>query len=252
MKLTTTVLGNSLKRLLIILLLPIAAACSSTWDQDAAQEPIMINVMRLQLKPTTTEQFRTLHLLQTMPRQRADGMPWRLTTTDTFGNNFSVTISTPLANFAQLDSSTFTPTELGEALFGASVESRERVVVQTRPDMSIATDQEILPLRRMAYFQVRQGKIPEFEAFWINTVLPVMRARGIEGYQIFQNLIGGPQGQYLGALWIPNYAALDTLSMNTMLSAEQQTNFGNLVESYEIRVQQIDQELSFGFPGLPN
>jgi len=218
--------------------------------QNAVQEPIMINVMRIQLKPTMTEQFRTLHMLQTMPGQQESGTPWRLTTHDIFGDSFKVTVSTPLENYAQLDNSTFTPTELGEALFGNSVEHRERLILQTRPDMGIPSDQGISPLRRMAYIKVHQARIADFEEFWIGIIIPAMRNRGFEGYQVFQTLLGGSQGEYIGGLWLQNYEALDSLNMNTLLTPAQQTEFGNLVEDYRITVQSVDQDLSYGFQGL--
>ncbi len=219
------------------------------WTPVRAQEPIMINVMRIQLKPAMTERFRALHLTQTVPSQQSSGMPWRLTTSNFFGDNFEVVVSTPLENFAELDHRNFVPTELGQALFSASVDHRQRLVVQTRPDMGIPGG-DLTGLRRMAYLQVSQGQIAEFEEFWRGTVLPAMRSRGIQGYQMFQTLIGEPQGQYIGGLWLDNFAALDSLEMNTLLTADQQRRFGNLVEEYVIEVQVVDRELSWGLPGL--
>jgi|GEM_PF-2406272 len=240
---------KSIGKVIIAILLPIAVDWSSAQAQNEAAAGVQINVMRIYLKPAMTERFRALHLTQTAPNQRADGMPWRLTTHDIFGRSFEVTISTPLASFAELDDDNFVPTEIGAALFGESVDYRERLVVQTRPDMSIPGD-GITGLRRMAYFQVRQGRIPDFEQFWTGTVLPAMRQRGIEGYQIFQTLIGGPQGQYIGGLWLQNYADLDSLGMDTLLTVDQQREFGDLVDEYTIKVQEVDRELSWGFQGL--
>ena len=115
--------------------------------------------------------------------------------------------------------------------------------------MSIPGD-GITGLRRMAYFQVRQSRILDFEQFWTGTILPAMRQEGIEGYQIFQTVIGGPQGQYIGGLWLQNYAELDSLEMDTLLTVNQQREFGDLVDEYTIKVQEVDRELSWGFPGL--
>jgi hypothetical protein len=240
-------LRSSVRKLFILTLVPVAIGYSSSFAQNAPQEPIMISVNRVQLKPTTTGQFRALHLVQSMPDQQARGVPWRLTTQDVFGDSFKFTISTPIENYAELDTNTFTPSDLGEALFGASVESRERVILQTRPDMGIPGNQGISSLRRMAYMKVHQARIADFEEFWVDTVLPAMRNRGFEGYQIFQTLMGGSQGEYIGGLWIQNFAELDTLNMNTLLTPAQQEEFGTLVEDYRITVQAVDEELTYGF-----
>lgn len=246
MKLITAAFAYPLKKLVFISLFPVVMASSLS----QAQEPILINVMRLQLKPTMVEKFRAFHLNEAMPSQRAGGGAWRLTTTEVLGQSWTMTNSTPLDNFAQLDEGAFALSESGEALFGLSVESRERVIMQTRPDLSIGDDQTVQPLRRIAYMQVRQGRIPEFESFWAGTVLSAMRSRGIDRYQIFQTVMGGSQGQYIGAMWLPNYAELDSLAMNTLLTPAQQAEFGELVESFEVKLQSVDQELSYGFPGL--
>ena len=239
----------SVSKVIITILLPFALIWPSAQAQNTAADPVQINVMRIHLKPTMTERFRALHLTQTAPNQRASGMPWRLTTHDIFGRSFEVTISTPLDSFAELDDNNFVPTEIGTALFGEAVDYRERLVVRTRPDMSIPGD-GITGLRRMAYFQVRQGRIPDFEQFWVGTILPAMRQRGVEGYQIFQTVIGGPQGQYIGGLWLQNYAELDSLGMDTLLTVDQQRAFGDLVDEYTIKVQEVDRDLSWGFQGL--
>jgi len=246
MKLTATVFSYSTKKLFLICLFFVSVASSLS----QAQEPVLINVMRLQLKPTLVEKFRAFHLNEVIPSQRAGGAAWRLTTTEEFGQSWTMTNSTPLDDFAQLDEETFVFSESGETLFGLSVESRERLVMQTRPDLGIAGDGTVLPLRRMAYMQVRQGKIPEFESFWAETVLPAMRGRGIDAYTIFQTLLGGSQGQYIGGMWLPNYAALDSLAMNTLLTPAQLAEFGDLVESFEVKIQSVDQELGYGFPSL--
>lgn len=248
MKLTAIALSCWKKKLFLICLFFVSVASSLS----QAQESILINVNRLLLKPTAVEKFRAFHLNEAMPAQRAGGAAWRLTTTEVFGQSWTMTISTPLENFAQLDDESFVFSESGESLFGLSVESRERLVMQTRPDLGIASDQTVFPVRRMAYMQVRQGRIPQFESFWAGTILPAMRNRGVEAYTIFQTLLGGSQGQYIGGMWLPNYAALDSLDMATLLTPAQQAEFGELVESFEVKIQSVDQELSYGFPGLQN
>ncbi len=245
MKSITAVVAYPLKKLVYICLFPVVLASSLS----QAQEPVLINVMRLQLKPTMVEKFRAFHLNEAMPNQRANGGAWRLTTTEAFGQSWTMTNSTPLDNFAQLDSDEFVFSESGESLFGLSVESRERMVMQTRPELGIADDQTVLPLRRMAYMQVRQGRIPEFESFWAETILPALRGRGVQSYTVFQTLFGGSQGAFVGGMWLPNYAALDSLDMNSLLTPAQQAEFGEYVESFVVKIQSVDQELSYGFPG---
>jgi hypothetical protein len=233
-----------------LLSLPLMLATGAIQAQDEMPDPILINVMQLQIKASHVDEFRSFHRDEIMPSMRAQGTPWRLASSNVFGNSFEFAIATPLDNFAQLDNENIVLTDMGAATFEAAVDSRRRFVVTSRPDLSVPGENMVMQLRRMARFVAAPGKALEFEEFWQETIMPAMSNAGISNYQVFQTVIGGPQGEYYGGLYLPNFAAMDSLDMNSLLSARQQTQFGELVEVFEVNLVNTDRELSWGLPGL--
>ena len=240
---------NNIKKLMVLILFPLAMVITSVQAQDA-QEPILISVMQVQLKASGTDEFRSFHIEEVMPSIREQGQPWRLATSSVFGDSFEFVIASPITNYAQLDEGGFQISDMGAVAFENAVESRRRFVVQLRPELGIPGEQGVLSLRRMARFQVAQGKIQDFEEFWTETIIPSLRSAGVSGYQVFQTVMGGMQGEYFGTLYLPNFAALDSLNLGTVLSVREQAEFGELVAEFEVSLVSIDQELSYGLPNL--
>ena len=207
-------------------------------------------MLQVQVKPGEVGNFRSLHREEIMPNGQAQGEPWRLTGSLFFGDSFQFIVAQPLANYAQLDSGGGGLSDMGSNTFQNAVEWRKRFVVTTRPDMSIGGGSGVQALRRMARFQVKPGSVPAFEEFWNDTIAPAIRDAGMTGYQVFQTLVGGPQGEYYGAIYLPNFAALDTTNFATILSEREQQEFGELVDEFEVTIQRVDRELSYGLPGL--
>lgn len=239
------------KRLVpIFFSIPLLLACSILSAQDAAPDPILINVMQVQLKASHVGVFRSFHEDEVIPNMRSGGVPWRLTSANVFGDSFEYAVATPLENFAQLDLPELQLSEMGSEAFGSAVESRRRFVVTSRPDLTVPGDGGVMSLRRMAHIVAAPGKALEFEEFWKGTVMPAMRNAGISNYQVFQTLIGGPQGEYYGGMYLPNFAAMDSLNMNALLTPRQQAQFGELVDVFEVDLVRTDRDLSYGLPGL--
>lgn len=236
--------------LVLILSFPLALTCGVTQAQNTPTEPILINIMRVQLNPSGVDAFRSFHRDEIIPNQHTEGLPWRLTSAAVFGDSFEVVVATPIQNFAELDSPGIQLTDMGIATFQSAVHSRQRFILTSRPDLGVPGQNNVLPLRRLAHIVASPGKALEFEEFWLETIVPAMRNAGISGYQVFQTVIGGPQGEYYGAMYLPNYAAMDSLDMNSLLNARQQVRFGELVDVFEVTLVSTDRELSYGLPGL--
>lgn len=234
----------------LILVFPLILAFSTVQAQDGPAEPILINIMRVQLDPSHGDAFRSFHGDEIMPNQRAEGLPWRLTSSSVFGESFEFVVATPISNFAELDEPGGQLTDMGAATFQSAVNSRQRFILTTRPDLAIAGNGGVMPLRRLAHIVAAPGKALEFEEFWQETIVPAMRNAGISDYQVFQTVIGGPQGEYYGAMYLPNFGAMDSLDMNSLLSERQQLQFGELVDVFEVTLVRTDMDLSYGLPGL--
>jgi len=238
------------RRFLFVLSFPLILACGAAQAQNAQPGPILINIMRVQLNPSHADAFRSFHNDEIIPSQHAAGLPWRLTTSTVFGESFEYVVATPISSFAELDQPGTQLTDMGAATFQAAVNSRQRFVLTTRPDLAIPGDGTVMPLRRLAHIVAAPGKALEFEEFWQETIMPAMRDAGISNYQMFQTVIGGPQGEYYGGLYLPDFGAMDSLDMNSLLTARQQAQFGELVDVFDVNLVRTDMDLSYGLPGL--
>jgi hypothetical protein len=238
------------RKLFISLLVPIAVGLSFISQTVAQDPPNLIVVSLTQLKPGMIPVFQELHREVVMPNQRANGFAWRLTQQTIFGDSFQVSVSIPLENFALIDSFQPIESELSAAFLENAVEWQRLFVLQSRAELSIAGGQGVQPFRRMVRIQVKQGKIPEFEQYWIDTIIPAMTRSGVAGYQLFQTIMGGPQGEYYGGLYFANLAELDGFNITGGLSdaesAQLQTGFGELIDELDISFIAVDPELTYG------
>jgi len=228
----------------------ILSSITYAWAQ-ATDAPVLIRVNQLQLNPGMIDEFRDLHRDVYMPIGRENGSPWRLTTMSIFGDSFQMVIGTPLTNYAQLDGSGgFSQSDMASTTFGAAVQSRRSFIVQARPELGIAGGSGVQPLRRVVRILVAPGKIPEFETFWTNTIIPALSQSGVAGYQVFQTVMGGPQGEYFGGLYFPDFASLDEFNPTGGLTARAATalqeEFGELVAEFEVSFVGVDMDLSYG------
>ncbi len=236
------------------------ALVGSFSSQILAQQaqPQLIQVNQLLLKPNEAERFRAIHRDNFMPRGRANGLPFRVTTSTILGPSFQLTVATPIANFAALDAPT--PLDGGSIeaqmlreAWNASVTSRRSFVVTSRPDMSMPgvpnADYSVA-----VRFQVKSGMGAQWEALWKSTILPALSASGGVGTSVFQTVQGGKNGEYFALTPLANMAALDGPGPFSALSPEEgaalAAKVSALLEEYETNISRTDHELSYGLPGL--
>ena len=236
------------------------ALVSSFSSQVLAQqaERQLIQVNQLVLKPNEAERFRAIHRDNFMPRSRAGGLPFRVTTSTVLGQSFQMSVATPIPNFAALDGGTPLDGDSVEAqmlreAWNSAVTSRRSFVVTTRPDMNMAPapNEDYSVVVR---FQVKSGKAPQFEALWKSTIRPALVASGQKGTSVFQTLQGGMNGEYFALTPLVNMAALDGPGPFSSMSPEEgaalTAQVSELLEEYETNIARTDHELSYGLPGL--
>jgi hypothetical protein len=224
--------------------------------QQAERQLIQVN--QLVLKPNEAERFRAIHRDNFMPRGRASGLPFRVTTSAVLGQSFQVSVATPIPNFAALDGGTpldggTVEAQMLREAWNSAVTSRRSFVITSRPDMNMAPAPNA-DYSLVVRFQVKSGKAPQFEALWKSTIRPALVASGQKGTSVFQTLQGGRNGEYFALTPLANMAALDGpgpfSSMTPEEGARLTAQVSELLEEYETNITKTDHELSYGLPGL--
>lgn len=247
------------KLTLCSLLLTLLASTASTqlFAQQNA-EPILIQVNQLEIYPDKMDQFRAIHRDSFMPAARARGVAWRLTNRVTLGNTMQVTVASPIPNMASLQNqnspgANSTESQLALGLWNQTVKSRRSMIVTSRPDLSM----EAIPntgMTTVVHFLIQPGKEPAFARYWTELVRPAMTKSGVVGAQLFQTTTGGPQGEYWLLVPQEGYAALDGPGPFSGVTPEEGARLqemGNeLFITWDTQVTVVDQELSYGLPGL--
>lgn len=247
------------KNLLATLVLPLIISFAFA-SQILAQDliPQLMQVNQLQLKPDKIERFRAIHRDVFMPADRQRGLPWRYTTSTIIGESFQMTVVTPIANMAALDQpaalgATSLEQELSLEIWNTAVVSRRSYIVISRPDMSMEGQPET-GITALYRFQVKSGHEPRFVALWNEKVIPALTQSGIKGTQVFQTLAGGKNGEFFSLTPIENFAFMDGGGPFRGLAPEDaaalNVELGLLLDEMEISFTQVDQELSYGLPGL--
>lgn len=238
------------------ILLAAVSFSSQVLAQQAQAQLIQVN--QLILKPNEAERFRAIHRENFMPRSRASGLPFRVTTSTVLGPSFQFTVATPIPNFAALDAATPLDGDSVEAQmlresWNSAVVSRRSFVVTSRPDMSMAgapnADYSVV-----VRFQLKSGMEQRWVALWNSTILPALAASGNRGTAVFQTVQGGRNGEFFALTPLENMAALDGpgpfSSMSPAEGAALTAQVSELLEMYETNVTRTDHDLSYGLPGL--
>ena len=229
---------------------------SQVLAQQAERQLIQVN--QLVIKPNEIERFRAIHRDNFMPRSRAGGLAYRVTTSTVLGQSFQMSVASPIPNYASLDGGTPLDGDSVEAqmlreAWNSAVTSRRSFVITTRPDMNMepAPNADYTTVVR---FQVKAGKAQQFEAMWKSMIRPALVASGQKGTSVFQTVQGGRQFEYFALTPLANMAALDGpgpfSSMNPEEGAALTAQVSELLEEIETSITRTDHELSYGLPGL--
>ncbi len=224
--------------------------------QQAQSQLIQVN--QLVLDPNKTESFRAIHRENFMPRGRANGLAWRVTSSTVFGQSFEVTVATPIASFAALDAPTpldgnSIEAQMMRETWNSAVTSRRSFIVRSRPDMSMpaAPNADYSVVVR---FQLKSGMEQQWVALWNTEILPALTASGGRGTSVFQTVQGGLNGEFFALTPLANMAALDGPGPFSALSPQEgaalSAKVSALLEEYETNITRTDHDLSYGLPGL--
>jgi hypothetical protein len=229
---------------------------SQIFAQQAERQLIQVN--QLELKSEMVDQFRGIHRDIFMPRNRASGQAWRLTSRVALGNTLQMILAFPIANMAALDAQgggglSGTDLQLVQTVFPQTIQSRRSFIVTSRPDMSMA-GQPQTGLTVSYRFQVKSGKIPEFVQLWNSKVIPALTASNVVGTSVFQTVQGGRVGEFFSLTPIPDFASVDGPGPFGGIDPQEaqalNLEMANLLDEMEITYNRVDMELSYGLPGL--
>jgi len=246
-----------------VLSIPLLALCFSASSHIVAQqgvEPIMMVVNQLEIWPDKVDQFREIHRDAYIPASRARGTAWRVTNRTALGNTLEFSVVTPIANMAAMaamtengPAATEVESQLAADLWCQTVKSRRSVVLTTRPDLSMAAVPNT-GLSTLVRMQVKPGKALGFASYMTDLVLPTMSDAGVVGAQMFETTLGGPAGEFWMSIPHSGVAALDAPGPFDNVTPELGMRLleanTELLDSWETRLIYVDQELSFGLPGL--
>jgi hypothetical protein len=223
-----------------------------------AAEPILIQVNQLEIKPGKLDEFRAVHKNSFMPASRERGVPWRVTNRTALGNTLQVVVATPIPNMAALGNqnppgATALETELAMGIWNETVISRRSFIITSRPDISMPAVPNT-GMTTMVHFQLKPGKDVAFAIYLKESILPAMAASGVVGAQVFQTTVGGPAGEFWLQVPQTGYAAMDGpgpfSSVSVAEGARMQEMAAELFVGWDTSFNIIDQELSYGLPGL--
>jgi hypothetical protein len=223
-----------------------------------AVEPILIQVNQLEIKPDKLDQFRAIHRDSFMPAARARGTAWRMTNRVVLGNTLQLVVASPIPNMASLSMQTSPganalESQLALDLWNQTVISRRSFIVASRPDISMPAVPNT-GMTTMVHFQLKPGKDVAFAIYLKESILPAMSASGVVGAQVFQTTMGGPAGEFWLQVPQTGYAAMDGpgpfSSVSVADGARMQAMASELFVGWETSFNIVDQELSYGLPGL--
>jgi hypothetical protein len=248
-----------MKKLYITTFTVLLAAVSFSSQVLAQQaQAQLIQVNQLTLHPNQVERFRAIHRDNFMPRGKANGIPFRVTSSVVLGPSFQFTVASPIPNFAALDNASPLAGDSVEAQmlresWNSAVASRRSFVVTSRPDMSMpaAPNADYSVVVR---FQLKSGMEQQWVALWNSTILPALAASGGTGTSVFQTVQGGKNGEFFALTPLESMADLDGpgpfSSMSPAEGAALTAKVSELLEEYETNITRTDHELSYGLPGL--
>lgn len=247
---------RNFKVVAVSILVLIGSFSVQTLAQQA--QPQLIQVNQLILNPNEADRFRAIHEENFMPRGRANGLPWRVTTSTVLGPSFQFTVATPITDFAALDAPTPLDGDSIEArmmreTWNSAVVSRRSFEVTSRPDMSMSTAPNA-DYSVVVRFQLKSGMEQQWVALWNEEILPALVASCSRGTSVFQTLQGGKNGEFFALTPLASMAALDGPGPFSSLTPEQgaalTAKVSVLLEEYETNITRTDYALSYGLPGL--
>lgn len=215
-------MGNLLhRRSTWILAAPVAVLAVLVWPGDPAgaqdsQQPQLLRVTLVQLKPETAPQWAELQRTELIPAQKKGGLPWRDTwASATSGDVYQRAILTPISSLAQYDGQAPIVKALGQQGAQAFGEKSRRLVassrgeiIRTRPDLGFGRRPAKPNIGLLTTIIVANGRGADFESFLRTEVIPGLKKANVGYYAVSQMVYGGDANQYMTLLTFDNFAEL--------------------------------------------
>jgi len=207
----------------ILSILAVLAVSTMGWTQSEGPNWIQVNVVKV--KPEYISEFIELQKNDITPYVKKNDVPWRAAwKTGVYGNTYTFVFVTPIASFAEYD-------EQGDldpvvaAKFVKYVSDRDSYAAIYRPDLSKERDNATPPnVIVVTDIGVAPGREAEYAEYVKTDVLPYMSdpKTGIEGFEVSQNIFGGPVG-FTTVMYVSNFAYIDggSSSSRTLDEAER-------------------------------
>ncbi|HEX4946411.1 MAG TPA: hypothetical protein VFZ34_07110 [Blastocatellia bacterium] len=210
-----------------------AAPASSPAANDQAAAPRQrFWVTETHVKPELIAQFREFYLKETLPAQQKAGVKQQsVWTTAMLGEAFEYVTIRPIEGLQQFDENPMVKV-LGEE--GARQWAAKRAtlivrshsyVMQARPDMSIAPNQDYIPkLAFVTRASIAPGRSADHENYIKTDVLPIIKKTNVKGQLVNKVAQGGDTEMYITATFMDSFADYDNWA-----AALQKEGYGNVV-----------------------
>jgi len=202
--------------------LPIAVVFASAVELSAADvkaQPTsqLLVVTTVKIKPGTAKEWEAIQSDITNAYQKA-GVAFRnVWQTATLGDLYTYSTVSPISKFADLDGDSPLLKSLGKesadkltARLAAVTESAHRMVIRSRPDLSIG-EMTTLPTTpvELVRIKVAPGRTADYENLLKTEFLPAAKKGGTEVASVYQLALGGVGPEYHAVIVMNKFADFD-------------------------------------------
>jgi hypothetical protein len=205
----------SLRRFLAGAISSALSLCVSTLCLAQSKPAPMASVFVTHVKPDMALEWEALQKDLNAALKKG-GTPMRaVSQTAVFGDLNTYVSVTPIENFAQFDSPSPLVKALGEngsaqllAKLNKCVVDSHRFGVRFREDLSWK-ERAPAPLAMITFIRLAPGKRPDYEKFVKSDILPAMKKLELDGYWVYEHIIGGNSYDWVTVTPLKKFADLD-------------------------------------------
>jgi hypothetical protein len=188
---------------------------SGAWAQ--AKPASTASVFVTKVKPGMAKEWEALQK-ELNAALKKGGAPWRnVSQTAVFGDLNTYVSVTPIEKFAQFDNPSPLVQALGEEgapqLLGKiskCVLDSHRYGVRFREDLSYKQAGALpSPLAIITFIRVAPGKRPDYEKLVKTDILPAMKKLELDGYSVYETMLGGNSSDWVSVTPLKKFADLD-------------------------------------------
>jgi len=200
--------------------------------QAQAPQPQLLSVSVVHVKPDMLTEFQTFVKNDLNPALQKGGIKQReVFATAAFGEAFEYVFVTPISSFAQYDGETPLVKAVGRDGARSLLDKARRCTsslstyaMRTRPDLSIIGKTAGPPkLFVVTWISVAPGRGQDFESYFKNDMLPVIKRAQVSQYLVSQVVLGG-EARYVILTAQDRFADLDRGSLFVQVLGQEGAN----------------------------